>query len=173
MHCAGGPAVSAADACEQEGLKLAELSADTKNKLSEIIPNLGTSTSNPIDLGFTVTTDNKIYMHSTAIVGQDENVDMLLIYNFRLDKDFAEELVKFSEEIKKPTALVANIEQIQDKEFRARFQVLEAEELTNILKKLYKAGISIHQTEQAAAKTLLSLFKYKEFLDKTEREELG
>ncbi|WXG41939.1 MAG: CoA-binding protein [Candidatus Freyarchaeum deiterrae] len=169
----GGPAVSAADVCEQKGLKLAELSEDTKNKLSEIIPNLGTSNSNPIDLGFTVATDNTLYMRSATIVGQDENVDMILVYNFRMDKNFAEALVQFKEKIKKTTAVVTNIDQIQDKELSARFKGIDAEEMPNILKRLYESGISIHPTEQDAAKTLLSLFKYREFLDKTKREELG
>jgi len=167
----GGPAVSAADVCEQEGLKLAELSEDTKNKLSEIIPNLGTSTSNPIDLGFTVASDNTLYMRSATIVGQDQGVDLILIYNFRMDKNFAEELVQFKEKIKKPTAIVTNIDQIQDRELNERFKNLDAQEIPKILKGLYESGISIHPTEQNAAKTLMSLFKYREFLDKTKREE--
>jgi acyl-CoA synthetase (NDP forming) len=162
----GGPAVSAADVCEQEGLKLAELSEDTKNKLSEIIPNLGTSTANPIDLGFTVATDNTLYLRSSELVGQDENVDMILVYNFRMDKNFAEALIQFKEKIKKPTAIVTNIEQIQDRELNERLRSLTAEETPIILKKLYESGVSIHPTEQGAAKTLFSLFKYKAFLDK-------
>lgn len=165
----GGPAVSAADVCEQEGLKLAELSADTKNKLSEIIPNLGTSTANPIDLGFTVATDNTLYLRSSELVGQDENVDMILVYNFRMDKNFAEAIIQLKEKVEKPTAIVTNIEQIQDRELNERLRSLDPEETPNILKRLYESGISIHPTEQVAAKTLFSLFKYREFLDKNGR----
>jgi acyl-CoA synthetase (NDP forming) len=163
----GGPAVSAADVCEQEGLKLAELSEDTKNKLSEIIPNLGTSTANPIDLGFTVAADNTLYIRSATIVGMDDNVDMILVYNFRMNKNFAEELIQFKEKIKKTTVVVTNIDQIQDRELGERFRSIDAQELPIVLKRLYESGISIHSTEQDAAKTLVSLAKYRKFLDNT------
>ncbi|MFB0561902.1 MAG: acetate--CoA ligase family protein [Candidatus Lokiarchaeia archaeon] len=166
----GGPAVSAADVCEQEGLKLAKLSEDTENKLTEIVPNLGTSTSNPVDLGFTVASDNTLYSRTTVIAGQDENVDMVLVYNFRMDKDLAETLIESKDKIRKPIAIITNIEQIQEREIGERFKSLDAEELPKILKRLYESGISIHLTEQDAAKTLLSLLKYREFLDKNNRE---
>jgi acyl-CoA synthetase (NDP forming) len=47
----GGPAVSAADACEEAGLELAELSADTQARLSSVIASAGTSVRNPVDIG--------------------------------------------------------------------------------------------------------------------------
>ncbi len=165
----GGPAVSAADVCEQEGLKLAELSEYTKNKLSEIIPNLGTSTSNPIDLGFTVASDNTLYSRSTVLVGKDENVDMVLVYNFMMDKNFAEALIESEKKIGKRMAVVTNIGQVRERELDERFRSLDPEEMPRILKRLYESGISIHLTEQDAAKTLVSLSKYKAFLDKTGR----
>lgn len=166
----GGPAVSAADVCEQEGLKLAELSEETKNKLSKIIPNLGTSTSNPVDLGFTVASDNTLYSRSTDIVGRDANVDMVLVFDFRMHKELTEALIESNEKIRKPIAIVTNIEQTQEREVGERFRSLEPEEMPSILKRLYESGISIHLTEQYAAKTLLSLLKYREFLEKNDRE---
>jgi len=165
----GGPAVSAADVCEQEGLRLAELTENTKKKLSEIIPSLGTSTLNPIDLGFTVASDNTLYYRSTEIVGQDENVDMLLVFDFRMDRELLEALIKCAERIRKPIVIVTNIEQMRDRDSGERSKPPDVEEIPKILRSLYESGISIHLTEQSAAKTLMALLKYKEFLDKNKQ----
>ena len=46
----GGPAVLAVDACESNGLKVPEFSAELQRRLVEICPRNG-GVSNPIDLG--------------------------------------------------------------------------------------------------------------------------
>ncbi|MFB0561903.1 MAG: acetate--CoA ligase family protein [Candidatus Lokiarchaeia archaeon] len=169
----GGPAVSTADACEQAGLKLAELSEKTKEKLSEIIPDLGTSVSNPVDIGLIVAFDKNIYPRCTEIVGQDENVDMILIFHFVIDKENAEKLIEAQNKIRKPMAIATNIDQLKGKHFGQLSKTMDAEEMPKILRRLYESGISMHSTEQDAAKTLMALLKYREFLDKKRREELG
>jgi len=45
---AGGPGVAAADACEREGLELAEINEDTRNKIKALIPAFA-SALNPVD----------------------------------------------------------------------------------------------------------------------------
>ncbi|MHA1262127.1 MAG: acetate--CoA ligase family protein [Candidatus Freyarchaeota archaeon] len=163
----GGPAVSSADACEKAGLKLAELSEDTKRKLLEIIPSLGTSTANPVDIGLTAAYDKTLYPRSTLIVGMDENVDMILIYVGVIEKEFIESIVEVQGKVRKPMAIVTNIEQVQNGGLGGLFKPMSPEEKPKVLGKLYESGISIHLTEQDAAKTLLSLLEYRKFLEKS------
>ncbi|MGQ9721821.1 MAG: acetate--CoA ligase family protein [Candidatus Jordarchaeum sp.] len=166
----GGAAVSTADACEKAGLELAELSEETKNKMAEIIPEFGTSVSNPVDMGLIVTYDKTIYPSCTEIAGRDENVDMVLVFHFVIDKELAENLVDVQKRIKKPMAVATNIQQLLGKEFGAIFKPFDTEEMPNILKKFYESGISFHSTEQDAARTLMSLLEYRKFLEKSNRE---
>lgn len=72
---AGGPAILAVDALENENLILAELSKDTKIKLKEIVHPEG-SIENPIDLLPGATAD--VYKKVNQIVLNDENVDAII-----------------------------------------------------------------------------------------------
>jgi len=78
----GGPAVAAADACAEMGLELAQLSEETRRMISSIIPPIGTSTKNPVDLGMGTVFAPELYKEAVRIVGGEENVDMLLVICF-------------------------------------------------------------------------------------------
>ncbi len=69
---AGGPAILAVDSIEKNGLKLAELSSETKTKLREIVHPEG-SVNNPVDLLPGGTADG--YHDSIELLLNDENVD--------------------------------------------------------------------------------------------------
>lgn len=72
---AGGPAILTVDSLEPNGLKLAELSEDTKNKLREVVHPEG-SVNNPVDLlpGGNAET----YKSVIEIVALDPNVDSII-----------------------------------------------------------------------------------------------
>lgn len=72
---AGGPAILATDALENENLKLAELSQETKRKLKDIVHPEG-SVENPIDLlpGGNAET----FKNVNQILCEDENVDAIV-----------------------------------------------------------------------------------------------
>ena len=72
---AGGPAILAVDSLEKEGLLLAELSQETKNKLREIVHPEG-SINNPIDLLPGGTAEQ--FKSVNEIVVQDPNVDVVV-----------------------------------------------------------------------------------------------
>lgn len=72
---AGGPAILCVDKIEKEGLKLAQFSEDTKNKLREIVHPEG-SVSNPVDLLPGGNSD--VYKKVNEIVAADENVDAVI-----------------------------------------------------------------------------------------------
>jgi acyl-CoA synthetase (NDP forming) len=75
----GGLAVSAAEACGFNGLKLARLSEATRSALSHFVPPTGTSLQNPIDVGMTASIDIDIYTQTVRVVAEDPSVDALLI----------------------------------------------------------------------------------------------
>jgi acetyltransferase len=72
---AGGPAILCVDKIEKEGLKLAEFSDHTKNKLKEIVHPEG-SVSNPVDL--LPGGNAEVYKKANEIVAADENVDAVI-----------------------------------------------------------------------------------------------
>lgn len=169
MSGPGGPAVSTADACEKAGLKLARLSEESKKKLSEIIPEFGTSASNPVDLGLTSSFDVTMYPKVTEICGMDENVDMLVEFNPVLRKEIIEGLIEAQKKVRKPIALISSVEYaMMDTTFSKLFGVMRGEELIEHILKMYDSGISMHSTEQEAAKALMALLNYKKYLEKAE-----
>ncbi len=74
----GGPAVSATDACEENGLAVAQLSAGTQEVLRGIIPRSGTSVKNPIDMGLMVLATAETYYRATAAAADDPGVDAIV-----------------------------------------------------------------------------------------------
>ncbi|MBN1614494.1 MAG: CoA-binding protein [Deltaproteobacteria bacterium] len=75
----GGLAVSAAEACAENGLRLARLSPKTRAALSEVVPATGTSLRNPVDVGLTASLEIDIYIRSVQAVAADPAVDALVI----------------------------------------------------------------------------------------------
>jgi len=74
----GGPAVLAADACVKEGLQLAELASETKEELAKVIPSVGTSVKNPVDLGMGVAMMPSMYGAAIEVLATDPGVDAVL-----------------------------------------------------------------------------------------------
>jgi acyl-CoA synthetase (NDP forming) len=74
----GGPAVSASDACEENGLELPRLSTGTQEVLRGIIPAAGTSVRNPVDMGLVMLGAAEMYYRATEAAALDPNVDAIL-----------------------------------------------------------------------------------------------
>lgn len=73
---AGGPGVTAADALEQNGMKLAELSESSLAALKEFLP-AAASLHNPVDM---LASANEIhYQRSLQVLLEDPNVDAVLV----------------------------------------------------------------------------------------------
>jgi acyl-CoA synthetase (NDP forming) len=166
MSGPGGPAVSAADACEKEGLRLVRLSCKTEKMLAEFVPEFGASISNPIDLSLTSSFDQTLYPRATEVCGLDENVDMIVEYISVLREEMLEGIIRAQERVRKPIAIVTFMEYATLESPLSRFfGTITREKLMALLMRMYGSGISIHATEQEAARTLSSLLKYKKYLD--------
>jgi acyl-CoA synthetase (NDP forming) len=74
----GGLAVAAAEACGNSGLRLAELSPDTRSTLAKFIPPTGTSLRNPVDVGLTASLEIDIYTRTLQALAADPGVDAVV-----------------------------------------------------------------------------------------------
>ena len=73
-----GTNVGTADNCLMMGLEMARYSEKTMQKLSKMLPAIGTSIANPTDIGAGVLVNPKLYGETVKILLEDENVDMLI-----------------------------------------------------------------------------------------------
>jgi len=108
----GGLAVAAAEACADNGLRLAELSAETRSELAEIIPPTGTSIQNPVDVGLSASLKIHIYTRAMKILAADPGVDALLTIgrgtNEKSKRIYMDAMIQTQKQSKKPF-LAANI----------------------------------------------------------------
>lgn len=132
----GGPSISATDAAEEAGLRLAELDGSTIERLRGEIAAVGTSPRNPVDVGLIMYGPMDIYARVTEIVGADPNVDAVVVIGGRGSGDgadqFAQQMAEAQEHNGKPVALV---------------QAAPAEEQ---LQRYVEAGISVFPTAERA-----------------------
>jgi acetyltransferase len=73
-----GTNVGTADNCLMMGLEMAKYSEKTMQKLSRILPAIGTTAANPTDIGAGVLINPKLYGQTAKVLLDDENVDMLI-----------------------------------------------------------------------------------------------
>lgn len=83
----GGLAVAAAEACAENGLRLASLSRSTLDSLAGVVPPTGTSLRNPIDVGLTASLEIDIYIRSVRAVTADSGVDAVVIIGAGMDAE--------------------------------------------------------------------------------------
>ena len=73
-----GTNVGTADNCVMMGLEIAKFCENTIQKLSKILPAIGTTAANPTDIGAGVLVNPKLYEKTAQALLEDENVDMLI-----------------------------------------------------------------------------------------------
>ena len=106
----GGLAVSAAEACGREGLKLAQLADETTAELKRIVPPTGTSLRNPVDVGLTASLEMDIYIESAKVVAADTGVDAVLVIGMgmtdAMNRRYTEAMIDFRNRFGKPFLMV-------------------------------------------------------------------
>lgn len=106
----GGLAVSAADACGREGLKLAELSPESTATLAKFVPATGTSLKNPIDVGLNASFEIDIYTEAARTAAADPGVDGIVMVGAGLSPEtnevYTREIIRIREELQVPFVMV-------------------------------------------------------------------
>lgn len=106
----GGMSVITADACERSGLDVVNFDDGTISRLRKILPPVGTSVWNPVDMGFGAIREG-IYKDILEVIDTDKNVDVILALGgaptfvgkspMRI-VEFAEELISVKPSLTKP-----------------------------------------------------------------------
>jgi len=106
----GGLAVSSAEACGNNGLRLAQLSPETRSIMAKFVPPTGTSLQNPVDVGLTASLDIEIYVQAARTVAADPGVDTVVIAGIGLDprgnQRYTDALIQAHEDSQKPLIMV-------------------------------------------------------------------
>ena len=101
----GGPAVGTSDACVEVSLEIAQLSQQSKDRITKLLPSIGTSTDNPVDMGMATMFFPQWYIESIKVLADDEGVDMLLVIGASLTPDFGKLAAETALASGKPLAL--------------------------------------------------------------------
>jgi acyl-CoA synthetase (NDP forming) len=106
----GGLAVSAAEACGYNGLRLAQLSPETRSALAEFVPPTGTSLQNPVDVGLTASLDIDMFVLAAKIVAADPDVDTLVLVGIGLkpggNQQYTDAIIQAQKDFQKPLLMV-------------------------------------------------------------------
>lgn len=149
---AGGPGVAATDACEEEGLELAEIDESTKKSIRTLIPSFA-SALNPIDTTPQVSprVNGQIFKILLSNKGIDGAISILVGSKPR---EYAEEFVNahigVAQTYNKPLVLSWTVDK-------------SAEDL---VVKLEESSVPVYETPERAVKSMAALRKYGEFLEK-------
>lgn len=144
----GGFAVTTSDACARFGLDLVEFPPKIQQRLREIVPPVGGSVRNPVDVSIKSTLEPELFMKSIKIVAQSDNIDMIYVIRGLPDKSFLDDLLETGKDIRKPLGV-----------FIFRQEVITEEHLP-----LLKAGIVIFTDSVRGILALSRLAHYSEFL---------
>lgn len=149
---AGGPGVAATDACEEEGLELAEIDESTKKSIRTLIPSFA-SALNPIDT--TPQVSPRVNGEIFKILLSRDTIDgAISIMVGSKPREYAEEVVNahmcVAEKYHKPVMFSWTAEK-------------SAEDL---IIKLEENGVPVYETPERAVRSMGALNRYAEFLKK-------
>ncbi len=161
MGAGGGTSVLFADLAAKNGLPLPDLEDSTRARIAEKIPDVNTSTANPVDLG-AFGMDFSVMTHTMEAVGQDENVDVLIAY-FSLDfiavfqKNHVEKsprlIVEAAQKLRKPVVSIFSRHGEDNIEIeQARLKIFSI---------FREAGMPVFITPQDAARALARILEWK------------
>jgi len=154
----GGLAVSAAEACGRVGLKVAQLSSQTRSALTKFVPATGTSLRNPIDVGLTASFETEIYIQAARLAAADPGVDAVVIVGIGLtpgaNQLYTESMIQANRDFQKPFLMV-NIPGFDP----------------NLAQSFCKAGIPFFETAERAMITYAKVRGYQRW--RQERSTLG
>jgi len=100
----GGTNVGTTDNCIELGLEMARLSDVTLERLTKLLPPVGTSVGNPADIGVATLVAPNLYGETLKLLSEDENVDMLLAISDP-GRPCTQSIVEAAKVIEKPLAV--------------------------------------------------------------------
>jgi len=148
----GGPAVSASDAVERNGLEMATLSESSRKRLENILPPTGTSRGNPVDVGLGASFELGFYLDTLEVLIEDAGIDALVILGGGISDDmnrtYVDGLIRVKEKTTKDLIVVTYPGFMQRDE---------------ILAPLHAHGIPVYSTPERAMKAYARLLRFERF----------
>jgi len=169
----GGGGVAGADACERWGLTMPPLSHETQQKLSSLLPPIGTTVKNPIDMA-TPFPPAPLLTSVLEVLAASEQIDVIvmrriflsgkglnLVFGRRLLEGDQQELrdipLLIRQKSGKPVVLVL-VEEVAD------LEALEFEAYRRELRDYYLAhGIPVYATLDRAIRAIAHVVKYQQW----------
>ena len=147
----GGPAIIAVDECMAAGLKLAELSPQTKDTLKKLVFKEAI-VSNPVDV--VATAGPEQYGGTVEALMSDPNIDSLLLVFVTAPFVDCEGIARKLGELGKtsPKPIVC--------------QVITIEKWQEVIRLIRESGVPVYDFAEAAAKSLSAMTRYGAFLRK-------
>ncbi|MFX0135059.1 MAG: hypothetical protein ACFFDN_15565, partial [Candidatus Hodarchaeota archaeon] len=111
--------------------------------------------------------DQSLHDKTVEIIGKDKNVDLILLFIGTLNKALIRGLLKVQDKIKKSIAIVQAVNSSAVAGYgplKDLHNPIKQKKVPQFMKKLYNAGISVHPSEHAAAKVLMNLVNYSNYL---------
>ena len=148
----GGPGILTTDACEDMGLKMAELSDQTQQKLKDILPPQA-STHNPVDMIASAPVEH--YQKSAEVLLKCPEVDALVVIYLYITGQHDVEVLECLEQLKKkyPTKPIVSVF-MTTQDFNQR-----------MTEKIANCSIPVFEIVNNAVKGLEGLYKRKNILD--------
>jgi acyl-CoA synthetase (NDP forming) len=147
----GGPAVSAADAVERNGLAMASPGKESIRRLKELLPPTGTSWANPIDVGLSASFDLRLYQEALEIILDDKAVDAVVMLgggaSTDMSADYIQGLIQAKERSQKHIMAIA---------YPGFVQIDQVELLTP----LHEHGIPVYPTPERALRAYARMISY-------------
>ena len=144
----GGLAVSAAEACAENGLSLAQISEETRAALEKSLPPTGTSVRNPIDVGLAAALDIDIYIRSVQAVSIDPAVDAVVVIGRAFDPEGNRRLTEALIQARRDSGKAILMVQIPGVDYE-------------FIPQLHDAGIPYFDSSERAMKTYALIRRYQ------------
>lgn len=153
---AGGPGIMATDACVRQGLKLAELSEETRQKLRDALP-AAASVKNPVDVLGDAQHDR--YESALEAVLQDEQTDGVIVILTPQNMTDIDEIA----------TSVTRTSQQHDKPVLASF--MGGRDVASGVQILRQAGVPHYPFPEGPARVFRAMRTYRSWLDRPRTEE--
>jgi len=115
----GGTNVGTSDNCILLGLEIARFTENTKIRLAQLIPSVGTAVANPIDIGVGSLLNPRLYGETIKVLAEDENVDMIITISSPENPVSIDSIAEAAGNIKKPLAVALfDIPGLVEKQFK-------------------------------------------------------
>ena len=148
----GSTAVGTTDICLELGLQVPHFSRDTIGRLREVIPPVGGSANNPIDLSLASLVNPSMHKDAISIVAQDKNIDMLLLISIVGGEQLRDIVLEATQNTKVKKPLVVTLMSGTTQSVAQDFPLMLG------------SGISVYSDAGRAAKALRKLWGYAEFI---------